>query len=215
MSLAPPKLDAQQLRAAIRAEYAEVAEAPDKGFHFHTGRTLADLLGYASELYAHVPAENLASFAGVGRPFVLGALRPGERAVDVGSGAGFDSLVAGRMVGPAGRVVGVDMTPAMLAKARGGAEQAGCGWVEFREGLAEGLPVDDGWADVVISNGVINLCPDKTQVWREIFRVLKPAAGCSSRTSSWSGRSPRLPRPTSTSRQVELPVLCWKQRRRR
>jgi arsenite methyltransferase len=174
MSLAPPRVDAEQLRDAICAEYAEVAETPDKGFHFHTGRRLAELLGYAPDVYAQVPPENLASFAGVGRPFVFGALRPGERVVEVGSGAGFDSLVAGRMVGPEGRVVGVDMTPAMLEKARLGAQSARMPWVEYRAGLAEALPVADGWADVVISNGVINLCPDKGAVWREICRVLAP-----------------------------------------
>jgi arsenite methyltransferase len=174
MSVAPTGLDTQQLRTAIQAEYAEVADTPDKGFHFHTGRTLADMLGYPEELLETIPAENLASFAGVGRPFVVGAVKPGERAVDIGSGAGFDSLIAGRMVGPEGRVIGVDMTTAMLAKARRGARAAGMSWVEFREGFAEALPVDDAWADVVISNGVINLCPDKAAVWGEIFRVLKP-----------------------------------------
>ena len=174
MRLAPPRVDAEQLRDAIRAEYAEVAETPDKGFHFHTGRHLAELLGYAPELYAHVPPENLASFAGVGRPFVFGVLRPGERVVDVGSGAGFDSLVAGHLVGPDGRVVGVDMTPAMLEKARLGAQSAGMSWVEYRAGLAEALPVEDGWADVVISNEVINLCADKRAVFAEIRRVLRP-----------------------------------------
>jgi arsenite methyltransferase len=174
MSLAPAGLDTAQLRDAIRAEYAEVAETPQKGFHFHTGRPLAEMVGYAPELYAHVPAEILASFAGVGRPFIFGDLRPGERVVDIGSGAGFDSLVAGRMVGRGGRVVGIDMTPAMLAKARRGAVAAEMPWVEFREGLAEALPVEGGWADVVISNGVVNLCPDKELVWREIYRVLGP-----------------------------------------
>lgn len=174
MSVAPLGLDTRLLRAAIQAEYAEVAEDPNKGFHFHTGRRLADMLGYPTELVETIPAENLASFAGVGRPFVFGALTPGERAVDIGSGAGFDSLVAGRMVGPAGQVLGVDMTLAMLAKAQRGAQATDMAWVEFREGFAEALPVEDGWADVVISNGVINLCPDKPAVWREIYRVLKP-----------------------------------------
>src|SRR5688500_3613814 len=111
MSISPPRLDTRQLRAAIQAEYSGVAETPEQGFHFHTGRPLADLLGYAPALLEGIPAENLASFAGVGRPFVFGALKPGERAVDIGSGAGFDSLVAGGMVGPAGAVIGVDMTP--------------------------------------------------------------------------------------------------------
>jgi arsenite methyltransferase len=174
MSISPPRLDTQQLRAAIQAEYSEVAASPEQGFHFHTGRPLADLLGYAPELLEGIPTENLASFAGVGRPFVFGALKPGERAVDIGSGAGFDSLVAGGMVGPNGSVIGVDMTVAMLAKARRGAQAAALPWVEFREGFAEALPVADAWADVVISNGVINLCPDKVTVWREVFRVLKP-----------------------------------------
>src|SRR4051812_13877813 len=174
MSAAPTGLDTQQLRSAIQAEYAEVAETPNKGFHFHTGRPLADMLDYPPELVETIPAENLASFAGVGCPFAVGALKPGERVVDIGSGAGFDSLIAGRMVGPAGRVIGVDMTPAMLAKARRGAESAALPWVEFREGFAEALPIDDAWADVVISNGVINLCPDKAAVWTEISRVLKP-----------------------------------------
>src|SRR5437870_1616615 len=162
MGIATPlRLDTAKLRKAIQAEYAEVAESPEQGFHFHTGRPLADMLGYPVELVERVPVENLASFAGVGRPFVFGALRPGERVVDVGSGAGFDSLVAGQMVGPRGRVVGVDMTLAMLEKARRGARAAGMPWVESRAGLAEALPVEDGWADVVISNGVSNLCPDK------------------------------------------------------
>jgi SAM-dependent methyltransferase len=167
-------VDTEQLRKAIQEEYAEVAHDPDKGFHFHTGRHLAGLLEYKDEWLDGVPEENLASFAGVGKPFTFGALKPGERVIDIGSGAGLDSLIASKMVGPAGQVIGIDMTPAMLDKARKGAIGMLAAHVEFREGYMEALPVEDGWADVVISNGVINLSPNKAEVWSEIYRVLKP-----------------------------------------
>ncbi|HLQ31407.1 MAG TPA: methyltransferase domain-containing protein [Chloroflexota bacterium] len=167
-------VDTEQLRKAIQEEYAEVAHDPDKGFHFHTGRHLAGLLEYKDEWLDGVPEENLASFAGVGKPFTFGALKPGERVIDIGSGAGLDSLIASKMVGPAGQVIGIDMTPAMLDKARKGATGMLAAHVEFREGYMEALPVEDGWADVVISNGVINLSPNKAEVWSEIYRVLKP-----------------------------------------
>ena len=168
------RVDLEQLRRAVQDEYAEVADHPEKGFHFHTGRKLADMLDYKPEWLGGIPAENVASFAGVGRPFAFGALKPGEQVVDAGSGAGFDSLVAGNMVGASGHVIGVDMTPAMLSKARRGAAAMNASQVEFRQGLLEEIPVEDGWADVVISNGVINLCPDKAAVWSEIYRVLRP-----------------------------------------
>ena len=167
-------LDINQLRDAIQEEYATVASEPDRGFHFHTGRRLADLLGYDRTWLEGVPEGSIESFAGTGNPFSLGALQAGEHVVDVGSGAGIDSLIAGKMVGGTGRVVGVDMTPAMLAKARSGAAAMAVGHVEFREGFAESLPVPDEWADVVISNGVMNLFPDKLAGLREMARVLKP-----------------------------------------
>jgi arsenite methyltransferase len=167
-------LDVGSLREAIREEYAEVASDPRKGFHFHTGRPLARMLQYADEWLEGIPESSIESFAGTGNPFSLGELRPGERVVDVGCGAGIDSLIAAKMVGPEGRVIGVDMTPAMLEKSRQAARQSGRSNVEFREGYAEELPVDDGWANVVISNGVLNLMPDKAGALEEMARVLGP-----------------------------------------
>lgn len=173
-SRAPEGLDIEELRRAIQVEYSLVAADPEHGFHFHTGRRLARILGYEDEWLAGVPEESIASFAGTGNPFSLGALSPGEHVVDVGCGAGIDSLIAARMVAPQGEVVGVDMTPPMLERARCSAEAAGFRNVSFRPGLAESLPVDDGWADVVISNGVLNLFPDKMAGLQEMARVLKP-----------------------------------------
>lgn len=167
-------VDSQSLRDAIKNEYREVAEHPGRGFHFHTGRRLIELVGYQQRWLEGVPEPVIASFAGTGNPFSMGELAPGEHVVDVGSGGGIDSLIAARMVGRAGHVVGVDMTPAMLEKARAGAAESGMDQVEFREGYMERLPVPDGWADVVISNGVLNLTPDKPAALREMFRVLRP-----------------------------------------
>jgi arsenite methyltransferase len=170
----PVDVDRDGLRRAIQQEYTIVAEEPDRGFHFHTGRPLARILGYDDAWLEGIPEPTIASFAGTGSPFRLGAIRPGEHVVDVGSGGGIDSLIASKMVGAEGRVIGVDMTPAMLAKARASAAVMGATNAEFREGYAESLPVDDGWADVVISNGVMNLFPDKPAVLREMARVLRP-----------------------------------------
>ena len=167
-------LDVDALRRAIQEEYALVAAEPERGFHFHTGRPLARLLGYQDAWITDLPEPTVTSFAGTGNPFSLGELRPGERVVDIGSGAGIDSLIAARMVGDDGQVIGVDMTPAMLDRARASAATMGRRNVHFREGYAESLPVDDGWADVVISNGVLNLAPDKLVALREMYRVLRP-----------------------------------------
>jgi arsenite methyltransferase len=167
-------LDLDSLRAAIQEEYEVVAQEPQRGFHFHTGRPLAHMLGYEDTWLQGIPESAIESFAGTGNPFSLGAIQPGERVVDIGCGAGIDSLIAARMVGPTGQVVGVDMTPTMLHKARQGAAKAGIENVEFREGYGESLPVPDSWADVVISNGVLNLMPDKDAGLQEMNRVLKP-----------------------------------------
>jgi arsenite methyltransferase len=172
-TLDPPAIDVDELRASIRAEYAAVAAEPDRGFHFHTGYRLAAILGYPQEWIESLPAGAVASMAGTGNPFTLGEIQPGERVVDCGSGAGADALIAARIVGPTGRVVGIDMTPEMLAKARASASEAGLTNVEFREGILEALPVETGWADIVISNGVLNLVPDKAAALAEIHRVLR------------------------------------------
>jgi SAM-dependent methyltransferase len=166
--------DPEALREQVRGKYREVAVDPGASYHFHTGRYLARRLGYPDELVAALPDRAVESFAGVASPFSLHPLAAGEKVVDIGSGAGFDSFIAAGYVGPGGQVVGVDMTGEMLAKSRQSAVALGLAQAEFREGLAEALPVPDGWADVVISNGVINLCADKQMVFAEIFRVLRP-----------------------------------------
>jgi SAM-dependent methyltransferase len=167
-------VEPEALRASVREKYRAVALDPNGTFHFHTGRPLASLLGYDRDLVDRLPDRAVESFAGVANPFSVRPLGQDDRVVDIGSGGGFDSIVAAHLVGTGGRVVGVDMTPEMLAKARDTARLMGLAHVEFREGIAEDLPVDDRWADVVISNGVLNLVADKTQVFSEIFRVLRP-----------------------------------------
>lgn len=167
-------LDVDELRQAIRDEYSLVAREPDRGFHFHTGRRLARILGYDDQWLKGLPEETIASFAGTGNPFSLGQIKPGEHVVDIGCGAGIDSLIASRMVGAEGAVVGVDMTPEMLGRARKSAEAMGARNARFEQGLAESLPVPSEWADVAISNGVLNLFPDKFSGLQEMARVLKP-----------------------------------------
>jgi len=169
-----PELDLAELRQAIQDEYTVVAADPARGFHFHTGRPLARILGYEDAWLDGIPEPTIASFAGTGNPFALGILRDGEFVVDVGCGAGIDSLIAARMVGPRGRVIGVDMTPSMRERALESADALGAINVDFEVGYAERLPIPDAWADVVISNGVMNLFPDKVAGLQEMARVLKP-----------------------------------------
>jgi arsenite methyltransferase len=167
-------VDPDALREQVRGKYRDVALDPGASFHFHTGRALASRLGYEISEVDALPDQAVESFAGVANPFSLRRLSSGEKVVDVGSGGGFDSFVAAAQVGPGGQVIGIDMTAEMLAKSRQTARTLGLGHVQFRDGLAEALPVADAWADVVISNGVINLCADKQAVFAEIFRVLRP-----------------------------------------
>ena len=174
MSDAEVMVDPETLRYEVREKYREVAEKPDGDYHFHTGRRLAARCGYDTAMVDALPDIAVESFVGVGNPFALRALQTGERVVDVGSGAGFDSFLASDAVGPSGRVVGVDMTPEMLERSRRTAVEMGADNVEFRDGLCEELPVEDGWADVVISNGVLNLVAAKQQAFAEIRRVLRP-----------------------------------------
>jgi arsenite methyltransferase len=168
------EIDVELLKCEIKKTYASVSQEPDRDFTFPTGRAWAQDLDYPTEELARVPEAAVESFAGVANPFSLGALTPGEHVLDLGSGAGTDSLVAAQMVGTSGRVVGIDMTPEMLAKARSAAAELGIAHVEFVQGEVEELPFAEETFDVVISNGVIDLIPDKDAVFSGIFRVLRP-----------------------------------------
>jgi len=167
-------LDIAQLKAAIAETYTAVSQEPARDFIFPTGRAWAADLAYPAHLLARVPDTACESFAGVANPFSLGPLNPGERVLDLGSGAGTDSLVAAQMVGLDGSVTGLDMTPSMLDRARRAAAEMGVSNVTFVQGEAERLPFDDASFDVVISNGVVDLIPDKDAVFAELHRVLEP-----------------------------------------
>jgi arsenite methyltransferase len=192
-------VDRDELRAEVQAKYAAVAVAPNDEFHFHTGRLAAERCRYDMEAVDAIPAVAVESFAGVANPFELRTLLPGERVVDLGSGAGFDSFIAGRAVGSEGHVVGVDMTDEMLEKSRSIADDIGARNVEFRTGFLEDLPVEDGWADVVISNGVLNLCPDKKGAFSEAWRVLRSGG-----VIQFADIANGLPVPVEAMRHIDL-----------
>jgi SAM-dependent methyltransferase len=197
------RADAETLRRGVRERYRDVALNPDGSLGSYTGRPLAAKLGYPAAIVDALPDRAVESFAGVSSPFSLRELKRGERVVDVGSGAGFDAFVAAGQVGDDGRVIGVDMTPEMIRKSRDTAAALGLDQVEFRDGLAENLPVEDGWADVVISNGVINLCADKRAVLAEIHRVLRPG-GALQFADVATGR----PVPAEARDDIDLRTFC-------
>jgi SAM-dependent methyltransferase len=200
MSTSPDLLvDPVALREQVKSKYREVAADPTLTYHFHTGRGLARRLGYEDDAVDALPDRAVESFAGVANPFALRRLAPGDRVVDIGSGAGFDSFLAAAQVGPTGRVVGVDMTPEMLEKSTATGAELGLDHVEFRAGLAESVPVEDSWADVVISNGVINLCADKHAVLSEIRRVLRPGGWL-----QFADIANGLPVPEGALRDIDL-----------
>jgi len=174
MTLEVQGLDVDLLRSEIQRTYAAVSNDPSREFMFPTGRAWAEDLGYPAELLARVPETSCESFAGVANPFSLGVLDPGEDVLDIGCGAGMDTLVAAQMVGADGYVTGIDMTPDMAAKARRSVAEMGLANVTIVDGSAEELPFADAGFDVVISNGVIDLIPDKEAVFSEIARVLRP-----------------------------------------
>jgi SAM-dependent methyltransferase len=174
MAIEVEGLNVELLRSEIQRTYAEVSREAGREFMFPTGRAWAQDLGYPGELLARVPEGSCESFAGVANPFSLGSLAPGEDVLDVGCGAGTDTLIAAQMVGPGGSVTGIDMTPEMVAKARTSAAAMGFGHLTIVEGTAEQLPFADAAFDVIISNGVIDLIPDKDAVFAEIARVLRP-----------------------------------------
>lgn len=168
-------LDTALLREEIRKVYSEVARDPKKGYHFHTGPEYAvERLGYSRAELAELPDSVTAPFAGVGNPLAMGLPQPGETVVDIGAGSGLDTFLAARVVGRSGRVIAVDMNDAMLERGRENVALTGMTQIEYRKGLAEALPLPDATANLVISNGVINLSPDKDAVFHEALRVLKP-----------------------------------------
>jgi SAM-dependent methyltransferase len=200
----------RERRAKIREKYRDVALRPESKHFFHTGRMLAIRLGYAPRLIDALPDCATESFCGVGNPFELRSVETGERVVDVGSGAGLDCFIAAEHVGQHGEVVGIEMTDAMLAKSRATAEQLNLTQVTFTEGLAEELPIEDAWADVLMSNGVFNLCSDKPAVLAEARRCIRPGGFLQFADVASPSSSDALDMPDSF-----LSLLGWKQLMRR
>ncbi|MFH5832952.1 methyltransferase domain-containing protein [Halalkalibaculum sp. DA384] len=174
MSTTTTQLDKQEVENAVQEMYDEVAACPNKEFHFPTGRNSCLHLGYPEEELNAIPASAVEPFAGVGYPFLAEVIQPGDTVVDIGSGSGVDALISGIKTGPEGQVIGIDITPAMIRKARKNIEKAGVDHIRIIEGQAVDIPLDDASADVVTSNGVINLVPDKETAFKEIHRILKP-----------------------------------------
>jgi arsenite methyltransferase len=171
----PVDLDVARLRAEVQSMYSRVADEPGGDFHFHRGPAYAaERLGYDEGELSRLPASVTASFAGIGNPHLIRPLERGVRVLDMGCGAGTDLLLAAMHAGTDGRAIGVDMTEGMVARARAGAREAGLANVEVRMGEVTALPVDDGGVDVLISNGVFNLVPDKARALAEMFRVVAP-----------------------------------------
>ena len=192
-------VDPGALREEVKNKYRDVACNPHGEYHFHTGRPLAKRLGYDSTVVGAMPDVAVESFAGVANPFALRMLEKGEKVVDAGSGGGFDSFIAAQQVGAEGRVVGVDMLPEMLEKSRNTAMLMRLSHLDFREGILEEMPVEDNWADVVISNGVINLCADKKLAFGEVWRVLRPGG-----TLQFGDIANGKPVPESAVRNIDL-----------
>lgn len=166
-------MEPEQVRDALRRRYADVAERPAGRFKYQVGRESAERLNYRPDLLDSIPSDVVEHFVGVGNPFSMGEPKVGWNVLDIGCGCGFDSQMAASYVGPTGRVLGVDMSPEMLAVARAGLEESGPLNVELIEGRAEDLPMDSDWADLVISNGVLNLATCKVSAFAEVARVLK------------------------------------------
>jgi ubiquinone/menaquinone biosynthesis C-methylase UbiE len=174
MRFVPAAFDPKELEAKVKSMYRDVAERPRGEFHFEMGRGLAERLGYPAADLDAIPADAIESFAGVGYFFHLAGIGPGETVVDLGSGSGMDALIAARRVGPGGKVIGIDMTDAQRQKATRLRDASGLGWVDYLAGYIERVPLGDASADVVISNGVVNLATDKGRVFAEAARVLRP-----------------------------------------
>jgi SAM-dependent methyltransferase len=167
-------MEPQQIREALRHRYAEVAKRPEGQFNYPVGRGSAERLDYRHDLLDRIPSNVVEHFVGVGNPFSMGEPQPGWNVIDIGCGCGFDSQMAAYYIGGTGQVRGVDLSPEMLAVARAGLATAGLRNVDLVEGQAEALPVETGWAEVAISNGVLNLAVCKASAFAEVFRVLKP-----------------------------------------